>query len=149
MDGCYVIKTDLTAEAATADIIHERYKDLVQVERAFRTFKNGYLDVQPTYVRTEASTRGHVFVVMLAYLLERELDKYWRGLDMTVAEGIDELGSLRGVEMTVGQASCQKVPDPTGSTRRLLEAARIKLPPVLPLRGVHVATRKKLVSQRH
>ncbi|TLN00130.1 IS1634 family transposase, partial [bacterium] len=98
LDGCYVIKTDLPADMASAKTVHDRYKDLAEVERAFRTFKSGHLQVRPTFVRTEASTRGHVFVVMLAYLLEQELEQYWRGLDTTVAEGIDELGSLRGVE---------------------------------------------------
>jgi transposase len=148
LDGCYVIKTDLAAETATAETIHERYKDLAKVEQAFRTFKNGHLQVQPTFVRTEASTRGHVFTVMLAYLLERELEQYWRDLDTTVGEGIDEIGSLRGIELTIGQATCQQVPEPTGLTKQLLDAANIKLPEVLPARRVHVATRKKLVSQR-
>ena len=85
---------------------------------------------------------------MLAYLLEREVDKYWRRLEVTVAEGIDELGSLRGVEITIGGATCQRVPEPTGVSKQLLEAANIKLPLALPLRKVHVATRKKLVSER-
>jgi hypothetical protein len=149
LDGCYVIKTDLPAEIATAETIHDRYKDLAYVERAFRTFKSGHLEVRPTYVRTEESTRGHVFVVMLAYLLERELDKYWQGLDVTVAEGIDELGSLRGIVLTIGETSCQKVPAPEGLSKQLLDTANIKLPEVLPLRKVHVATRKKLVSERN
>lgn len=149
LDGCYVIKTDLSAEIASAKTVHDRYKDLAEVERAFRTFKSGHLQVRPTFVRTEASTRGHVFVVMLAYLVERELERYWRGLDTTVAEGIDELGSLRGIELTIGQATCQQVPEPTGLTKQLLDAADIKLPEVLPLRKSHVATRKKLVSERH
>ena len=149
LDGCYVIKTDLAAEKASAQIVHDRYKDLAQVERAFRTFKNGHLEIRPTFVRTEASTRGHVFVVMLAYLLERELEQYWRGLNTTVAEGIDDLGSLRGIELTIGQASCQKVPESTGLTKRLLDAADIKLPEVLPLRNVRVATSKNLVLERH
>jgi transposase len=147
LDGCYVIKTDLSAEIATAETIHNRYKDLAQVEQAFRTFKSGHLEVRPTFVRTEASTRGHVFVVMLAYLVERELEQCWRGLDTTVAEGIDELGSLRGVELAIGQATCQRIPEPTGLTKQLLDAADIKLPEVLPLRKIHVATRKKLISQ--
>jgi hypothetical protein len=43
---------------------------------------------------------------MLAYLLERELYKYWRRLEVTVEEGIDELGSLRGVEIRIGQGFC-------------------------------------------
>jgi hypothetical protein len=149
LDGCYVIKTDLPAKMATAETIHDRYKDLAQVERAFRTFKSGHLEIRPTFVRTEPSTRGHVFVVMLAYLLERELDKYWYDLEVTVAEGIDELGSLRGIELTIGPATCQQVPEPTGLSKQLLAAADINLPAVLPLRKVHVATRKKLVSERH
>jgi hypothetical protein len=149
LDGCYVIKTDLSAAMASAKTVHDRYKDLAEVERAFRTFKSGHLQVRPTFVRTEASTRGHVFVVMLAYLVERELEQYWRGLDTTVAEGIDELGSLRGVELSIGQATCQQVPEPTGLSKQLLDAADITLPELLPLRKVHVATRKKLVSQRH
>ncbi|MBT9140421.1 MAG: hypothetical protein DDT30_00997 [Dehalococcoidia bacterium] len=149
LDGCYVIKTDLSAEVATLETIHERYKDLAMVERAFRTFKSGHLELRPTFVRTEASTRGHVFVVMLAYLLERELEKYWRGLEVTVAEGIDELGSLRGTELVIGQATCQKMPHPVGLNKRLLDTAGIKLPEILALRKVPVATRKKLVSERH
>jgi hypothetical protein len=148
LDGCYVIKTDLSAEMATVETIHDRYKDLAEVERAFRTFKNGHLQVQPTFVRREASTRGHVFTVMLAYLVERELEQYWRYLDTTVPEGIDDLGSLRGIELTIGQATCQQIPEPTGLIKHLLDAANIKLPEVLPARRVHVATRKKLVSQR-
>jgi transposase len=148
LDGCYVIKTDVPEKMAAARTIHDRYKDLAQVERAFRTFKNGHLEVRPTFVRIEGSTRGHVFVVMLAYLLERKLDKYWRGLEVTVAEGIDELGSLRGVEMRIGKGNCQKVPEPADLSEQLLKAADIKLPSVLPLRRIHVATRKKLVSER-
>ena len=148
LDGCYVIKTDLPVQLATAQTIHDRYRDLAQVERAFRTFKTGHLEIRPTFVRTEASTRGHVLVVMSAYLIERELDQCWRHLEVTVAQGIDELGSLRGVEIALGEATCQKVPQPTGLSEQLLRAANIKLPEALPLRKVHVATRKKLVEYR-
>ena len=104
--------------------------------------------MREAYVRKEESTRGHVFVVMLAYLIERELYKYWCCIEVTIAEALDELGSLRGVEMGIGQGMCQKVPEPTGINKQLLDAARIKLPQVLPLRKVDVATRKKLVSER-
>jgi transposase len=148
LDGCYVIKTDLPVAAATAETIHARYKDLTLVEEAFRTFKRGLLNMQPTYVRTEASTKGHVFVVMLAYMLQRELDKYWHGLDITVAEGIDELASIRGTEIELQQATYQTVPEATGVSRQLLAALDIQLPEVLPLRNVHVATRKSLVKER-
>ncbi len=65
----------MPAKMDTAETIHDRYKDLAQVERAFRTFKSGHLEVRPTFVRTEARTRGHVFVAMLAYLTYRLLSR--------------------------------------------------------------------------
>jgi transposase len=148
LDGCYVIKTDLADALASAQQIHDRYKDLAEVERAFRTFKTGHLETRPVFVRTEESTRGHVFVVMLAYLIERELSRCWRELDTTVAEGIDELGSLRGSIVQIGATRCQKVPQPTGEAQQLLDAAQVQLPEVLPLRKVEVVTRKKLTSRR-
>ena len=39
LDGCYVLKSDLSAETATKEIIHDRYKDLSLVESAFRSSK--------------------------------------------------------------------------------------------------------------
>ena len=148
LDGCYVIKTDLPTGDVPAGMIHDRYKDLAQVEWAFRTFKQGHLEIHPTFVQTKASTQGHVFVIMLAYLLERELNRCWQNLDITVPEGIDELGSLRGVEITIGDATCQKVPRPVGLSEKLFQAAGVRLPDVLPLRQIHVATRKKLTDGR-
>jgi hypothetical protein len=70
-------------------------------------------------------------------------------VDELAAMRIDELGSLRDVEITMGDVTCQEVPEPVGVSRQLLYASGIKLPAVLPLRRVQVATRKKLVSQRH
>jgi transposase len=127
LDGCYVIKTDLPAGDIQAAMIHDRYKNLTQVEWAFRTFKQGHSEIRPTFVQTKASTRGHVFVIMLAYLLERELYRCWQNLDITVAEGIDELGSLRGVEINIGDVTCQKVPRPVELNEKLLQAADVHL----------------------
>lgn len=148
LDGCYVITTDLAGPAASAEVIHDRYKDLAKVERAFRTWKTGHLELRPVHVRTEESTRGHVFVVMLAYLIERELDALWRNFDMTVPEAIDQLGSLRSTIVQVNQTTCQKVPQPAGDIKKLLDAADIRLPGVFPVRSVKVATRRKLTARR-
>ena len=35
-DGCYVLRTDLPPEAAAKETVHDRYRDLAQVEQAFR-----------------------------------------------------------------------------------------------------------------
>lgn len=69
LDGCYVLKTDVGNEIAEKELIHERYKDLEKVEKAFRTIKTGLEEIRPIYVRKESRTRGHVFVCMLAYMV--------------------------------------------------------------------------------
>jgi len=150
LDGCYVIKTDLPKEVAGKQIIHDRYKDLTEVERAFRTFKTDFLEVRPVYVQTEKSTRGHVVVVMLSYMIVRRLRLGWENFDLTVEEGLKQLSTLCSMEMKVkNQASCLKIPRPREKSRQLLRAFDIRMPIVLPHRNVRVVTRKKLVDRRN
>jgi transposase len=149
LDGCYVIKTDLPKDVAHKQTIHDRYKDLTEVERAFRTFKTDFLEVRPVYVQTEKSTRGHVLVVMLAYIIVRVLREAWRELDLTVEEGLNQLSTLCSMEMEVkDQAACLKIPRPREQSRQLLKALNIRIPRVLPHRKVRVVTRKKLTERR-
>jgi transposase len=149
LDGCYVIKTDLPKDVADKQTIHDRYKDLTEVERAFRTFKTDFLEVRPVYVQTEKSTRGHVLVVMLAYMIVRLLRGAWQEFDLKVEEGLNQLSTLCSMEMKVkNQASCLKIPRPREKSRQLLKALDISMPIALPHRKVRVVTRKKLVERR-
>lgn len=151
LDGCYVIKTDLKENEANADLVHDRYKDLSEVEKVFRECKTVNLEVRPVYVRKEESTQGHVFVVMLAYMIIRRLRRAWAGFDLTVEGGLEQLATICSMEVKVkGQkAHCQKIPRPRQQSRELLEALQIKLPEALPSRNLRVVTRKKLPHQRN
>jgi hypothetical protein len=149
LDGCYVLKTDLDKDVATKETIHARYKDLALVEWAFRTSKTVTLEVRPVHVRTESHTRGHVFVVMLSYLIIAELARCWQDLDVTVNEGISQLDTLCATQFLVkGQVRCNQIPQPRPLLQQLLKAAQVTLPEVLPSRGVTVTTKKKLTSRR-
>jgi transposase len=75
LDGCYVIKSDVPRDKAHRETLHARYKDLAFVERDFRDMKTARLEVRPVYVRKRDRTRGHVFVVMLALLLKRYMER--------------------------------------------------------------------------
>lgn len=44
------------------------------------------------YVRTEGRTHGQVLAVMPAFLIRRELNRVWRGLNVTVDEGLGSVG---------------------------------------------------------
>jgi transposase len=149
LDGCYVLKTDLPVEAVSAETVHGRYKDLSMVERAFRTMKTSHLEVRPVFVRNAERTRAHVFVVMLAYLIVRELKKAWVDFDLTVEEGLDLLKNLCAVEFQVKDgASCLRIPEPRELSRSLLDAIGVRLPTALPQNKVNVGTRRNLPKSR-
>ena len=149
LDGCYCLKTDLSKQQASKETVHDRYKDLSQVEWAFRTSKTTLLEARPVYVCLASRTRGHLLVVMLAYLLVQELSRCWRDLDLTVEEGLDELKSLCTTQVVVqGRSVLHNIPRPRASVRQLLDAAGVTLPKSIADRGVRVSTRKKLTEER-
>lgn len=149
LDGCYVIKTDVLGDWATTQVVHERYKDLALVEQNFRTSKTVELEMRPVHVRLEASTRGHVLVVMLAHRLIQELQQCWAAENLTVEEGIHELSTLCVTEVVVnGVVKDQLVPEGRAQVKRLLELAKVQLPKKLRYTGRSVATRKQLKESR-
>lgn len=149
LDGCYVLKTEMLVSTISTKTVHDRYKDLTEVEKGFRTCKTTHLEIRPLYVRTEENTRGHVLVVMLAYKIVRELQRAWQPFNLTVEEGIHQLSTLCSTLVHInGEASCQKIPKPREQSQQLLEALAIKLPVVLPHRKVKVVTRHTLPKRR-
>ena len=149
LDGCYVLKTDLTPAQAPKEMGHDRYKDLASVERAFRSCKTVHLEMRPIFLRLEERTRAHAFVVMLAYQIIRYLASCWSAFDVTVAEGLQALTTLCLVEVAPPNApSYHCIPTPHDTIAHLLHRADITLPKAFSLSGVRVSTRKKLQSER-
>ncbi len=149
LDGCYVLKTDLTPAQAPKELVHDRYKDLASVERAFRSCKTVHLEVRPIFLRLEARTRAHALVVMLAYQIIRYLASCWNAFDVTVEEGLHALTTLCLVEVAPKNApSYHCIPTPRASIAQLLHSADIKLPKAFALSGTRVSTKKKLQSER-
>ncbi|MGC8497873.1 MAG: IS1634 family transposase, partial [Thermoplasmata archaeon] len=97
LDGCYVIRSNLPVNEGSMETIHQRYKDLANVEWAFRTMKSDTIELRPIYVRKKPRTRAHVFIAMLSYTIEKYLEEKWKDLNITVEEGIHELMSINSV----------------------------------------------------
>ena len=149
LDGCYALRTDLPKTVVAKEIVHARYKDLAQVEWAFRDSKTVQLEMRPVYLRDENRTRGHALVVMLAYLMTQALRQRWRDIDLTVQEGLDRLASLCLIEVIIGgRAAYHRVPTPRDDVRRLFEAADVAVPAALPLAPARVATKQSLPQRR-
>jgi hypothetical protein len=75
LDGIYVIRTSESVERLSAEDTVRSYKNLAQVERAFRSFKGIDLLIRPIWHHTEEHVRAHIFICMLAYYVEWHMRK--------------------------------------------------------------------------
>src|SRR5262245_54001397 len=124
LDGCYVLKTDLTPAQAPQEIVHDRYKELAAVESAFRTCKTAHREVRSIFLRLEARTRAHAFVGMLAYQIIQYLAACWSPLDVTVEEGLHALTTLCLVEVAPTHAPRYHcIPTPCDALAQFLHRA--------------------------
>jgi transposase len=70
LDGIYVIRTSVQADALSGEQVVASYKSLSGVERAFRSLKTVDLHVRPIHHRLPDRVRAHVLLCMLAYYVE-------------------------------------------------------------------------------
>jgi hypothetical protein len=128
LDGCYVLVTDLQQKDCSAETVHDRYKDLAQVESAFRLLKSS-LDVRPMWHRRADRTRGHVFVAMLSVLLLEEFQRRIQNLDTTTSAAIDALNNIQLSDLKIGHDVVKKLPSQLRSDQSaLLNALKLRLP---------------------
>ena len=128
LDGCYVLVTDLDKKDCAAETVHERYKDLAQVESAFRLLKSS-LDIRPMWHRRADRTRGHVFVAMLSLLLLEEFQRRIEKLGMTTASAIDALNNIQLTELKIGNSAVKKLPSTLRTDQTsLLKSLQLHLP---------------------
>ena len=80
LDGIYILRTSLTVEAMMAAEVVRSYKQLSQVEQAFRSLKTMDLQVRPIFHRLADRVKAHVFLGMLAYYVQWHLMAAWRPL---------------------------------------------------------------------
>jgi len=72
LDGVYILRTR-EEELSTLEVI-KAYKDLMIVERAFRTMKSS-LDLRPLRHHKADRIRSHVFICFLAFFFTKYLEK--------------------------------------------------------------------------
>ena len=70
-DGKWVLKTNTNWSSERVAL---KYKELWQVEHAFRDIKSTF-DTRPIFHKTDETIRGHVFCSFLALALRKELDR--------------------------------------------------------------------------
>ncbi|MCA1699285.1 MAG: transposase, partial [Actinobacteria bacterium] len=79
LDGIYVLRTSVAENDLAAPDVVRAYKQLKEVESAFRTLK-GPLELRPIHHRLEDRVKAHVFLCLLSYYLAWHLRQAWKPL---------------------------------------------------------------------
>ena len=83
LDGIYVLRTSVDADALDPTAVVDSYKKLANVERDFRIIKSDDLDLRPIHHRLGDRVKTHVLICMLACYLIWHLRKAWAPLTFT------------------------------------------------------------------
>src|SRR6202011_2788358 len=83
LDGIYVLRTSVDADALDPAGIVESYKNLANIERDFRIIKTDDLDLRPIHHRLDDRVKAHVLICLLACYLIWHLRKAWAPLTFT------------------------------------------------------------------
>jgi transposase len=115
LDGIYVVRTDVTAQTLDAPMVVTAYKDLANVERAFRCIKTIDLEVRPIHHRLADRVRAHVLLCMLAYYLEWHMRQELRSI---IFEDHDKATARAARPSIVAKAERSTAADMKAATKR-------------------------------
>jgi len=86
-DGIYVIRTSLPETELDAASTVRAYKELSNVERAFRTIKGIDLSVRPIHHRVLERVKAHYLICTLAYYVRWHMEQAWASITFKDEEG--------------------------------------------------------------
>jgi hypothetical protein len=115
LDGIYVLRTDLGTKTLDATSTVRAYKDLANVERAFRSLKTVDLEVRPIHHRRADRVRAHVLLCMLAYHLEWHMR---RALKPVLFDDHDKAAAEAARASIVAKAERSDAADRKAATKR-------------------------------
>jgi transposase len=113
-EGKYLIQTEEKSFTAVEAVT--TYKELSEVERAFRELKD-ILRMRPIYHRKGDRVRAHVFVAALSFLLDRALEKKLKAarVPLSSAQALKTLKTIHVVDITL-DGRCKR--GVTGGSKR-------------------------------
>lgn len=142
LDGKWVIKTT-EHDRSLKETVFE-YKDLLEIEDGFRHLKD-FIRVAPVHHRRYRRVKAHVFICVLALLLERLLDEKLKEakIDLSARKALEKLKTIKVVSNRVASLELKYVTPPTEELDKILAACGLyKLPKILgePLPQKHLPT---------
>jgi transposase len=131
LDGKWVIRT-IEKDLSLKQVVF-KYKDLLDVEDGFRHLKD-FIKVAPVYHWKYRRVKAHVFLCVLALLLERLLEQKLReaNVDLSARKALEKLKQIKVVNNRVGHLDIKYVTPSTEELDKILAACGIyKLPKML------------------
>lgn len=117
LDGIYVLRTSLPADALATNDVVLRYKGLEDVERFFRGL-NSELDVRPIRHRLADRVRAHMFLAMLSYYISWHMKQALAPIlfkdhdkPAAAARRTNPVGAAQRSDAAVAKAARKRTPD--------------------------------------
>lgn len=128
-DGKFVLQTN--TRLGWREIVLA-YKDLWQVEAAFRTLKSE-LEMGPIYHYTEPRIRAHIFTCFLALVLKIVFHKDLFNIDKTLSVNkvLEDIKKIKAVQVTIKDMPMVLRTELEGEAHSAFRAVGLKIPPRL------------------
>jgi len=137
LDGCYVVRTDVTPEVLDTEAAVAAYRQLAVVERDFRQVKTVSLEIRPTYHYKDERIEAHVFLCMLALYVQWHMQQRLGPLFAADGEGKDRRWTFAGVierlkgirlqTLVFNQTEVELTSTPDDEQQRLLDLLGVRL----------------------
>lgn len=130
LDGWYVLSTSISTQMAEKETIFKGYRNLLEVESAFRQIKT-YLKMRPVFHYRPDRVRNHIRICFLAYWISARLGSEWitRGESREVPLLLAELQQIRIGKLRIGKKTVKTlitdIPKKTHKTLEKLKALHI------------------------
>lgn len=125
LDGKFILLTNV--ESLNAKGVIDGYKELTEVEDAFRELKD-FIKIRPVYHRKKARVKGHIFVAVMSYLLEKVLGRKLKaaGVDKTARRALSDIRRIKAVEEKICGKRFIGITVPNENEWRILKTVGIR-----------------------
>ena len=122
IEGRYFLSTN-AASLSASDVV-DAYYTLQEVERAFRTMKD-FLGLRPIRHYSQERVKAHVYVCVLAYLLEKSLEHRLKaaGVQLSAQKALDILSAVHLVDNKLGDIPVRTITRPSPQAAAVVKAA--------------------------
>ncbi len=127
IDGKLLLET--TNKQLPAEQVLHQYKELQDIERAFRTLKSS-LDIRPVYHWVDRRIRAHIFLCVMALQIERLIRGRFRkhGVCVSALRALEKLSLQRVIEVPTEAGVVHGMVTPTPEQLSLFDAMEVNAP---------------------